>query len=299
VVTRSANSPYLWAEWNDRFRDTARSYWRGSSTLADLGWRLTGSADLYAPEGRRPFSSINFVTAHDGFTLRDLVSYEHKHNEANLEDNRDGNDNNISANYGVEGETDDPEINAVRHRQMRNFLTTCALSSGVPMISGGDEFGRTQHGNNNAYCQDNEISWYRLGLAAVAKRTCRLHGVGYPLPKAETQPFVGNTSSLMTQTTSERDVLWWHPDGRELQQHDWSDPDQRCLGMVVANQSGTEQSRRFLVAMNAHDHAVDFPTSRIFLVRRGLSFTPANQPPAAAHGVVHLPARSTAVLGTD
>ncbi|HEV8024052.1 MAG TPA: glycogen debranching protein GlgX, partial [Candidatus Nanopelagicales bacterium] len=157
---RVGEFPVLWAEWNDRFRDTIRSFWRGDSGVGELGWRLTGSADLYAPDGRRPFSSINYVTSHDGFTLRDLVSYDHKHNDANGEEGRDGTDHNISANYGHEGDTDDAQINQIRHRQMRNMLTTCILSSGVPMLSGGDEFGRSQRGNNNAYCQDNEISWF-------------------------------------------------------------------------------------------------------------------------------------------
>ena len=289
--------PVLWAEWNDRFRDTTRSYWRGSSTLADLGWRLTGSADLYAPEGRRPFSSINFVTAHDGFTLRDLVSYEHKHNEANLEDNRDGNNNNISANYGVEGETDDPEINEVRHRQMRNLLTTCALASGVPMISGGDEFGRTQSGNNNAYCQDNEISWYDWDWQPWQRElvdfTASLIHFRKRNPAFRRQHFFADSSS-----DSERDVLWWHPGGRELQQDDWNDPNQRCLGMVIANHAHTEHSPRFLVAMNAHDHAVDFRLPEVLSSARIVLHT-CDVAPVSEHGVIHLPARSTAVLATE
>jgi len=152
--------PPLWTEWNDKYRDSIRDFWRGDTGIGELGWRLSGSADLYGSEGRRPFASINFVTAHDGFTLRDLVSYNTKHNEANLEDNRDGTDNNRSWNCGIEGETDDPEVLALRQRQLRNLLGTLLLSTGVPMLAGGDEFGRTQGGNNNAYCQDNDISWY-------------------------------------------------------------------------------------------------------------------------------------------
>ncbi len=153
--------PPPWVEWNDQYRDTVRDFWRASTTdgIRDLATRLAGSSDLYADDGRSPYASINFVTAHDGFTLRDLVSYDHKHNEANGEGNRDGTDNNRSWNCGVEGETDDPAILALRRRQAANLIATLCLSNGVPMITAGDERGRTQRGNNNAYCQDNEISW--------------------------------------------------------------------------------------------------------------------------------------------
>ena len=159
------NFPPLWSEWNGKYRDTVRDFWRGEDhSLADFAFRFTGSSDLYQDDGRRPFASINFITAHDGFTLNDLVSYNEKHNEDNGEDNADGENHNRSWNYGVEGETDDPEIHALRERQKRNFLTTLALSQGVPMFLGGDEMGRTQRGNNNAYCQDNEISWFDWSL---------------------------------------------------------------------------------------------------------------------------------------
>ena len=155
------NFPVLWSEWNGRYRDSVRDYWRQENTsIGELAYRLTGSSDLYEATGRRPWASINFVTAHDGFTLADLVSYDHKHNEANGEDNKDGTDDNRSWNCGVEGPTDDPDVLALRARQVRNFLTTLTLSLGVPMLLGGDELGRTQRGNNNAYCQDNEVSWY-------------------------------------------------------------------------------------------------------------------------------------------
>ena len=154
------NFPILWSEWNGVYRDTMRDYWRGFADNGAFAERLSGSADLYEADGRDPFASINFITAHDGFTLRDLVSYDHKHNEANLEDNQDGTDDNRSWNHGVEGETDDPEITALRFRQQRNFLVTLFLSQGTPMLLGGDEIGRTQRGNNNGWCQDNEISWY-------------------------------------------------------------------------------------------------------------------------------------------
>src|ERR687885_1706809 len=154
------NFPVLWAEWNDRYRDTVRRFWRGDeSQVAEMAYRITGSSDLYQPNGRQPYASINFITAHDGFTLNDLVTYNDKHNEANGEKNRDGNDNNLSWNCGVEGPSEAPEIVALREKQKRNFLATLLLSQGVPMLVAGDEFGRTQGGNNNAYCQDNEIGW--------------------------------------------------------------------------------------------------------------------------------------------
>ena len=158
------NFPVLWSEWNGIYRDVVRDFWRGQSSIAEFASRFTGSSDLYESDGRQPFASINFVTAHDGFTLRDLMTYNEKHNEANGEDNRDGTDDNRSWNCGVEGETDDPAINALRWRQQRNFLATLFLSQGVPMLLGGDELARTQHGNNNAWCQDNELSWYEWGL---------------------------------------------------------------------------------------------------------------------------------------
>ena len=169
------NFPVLWSEWNGIYRDVVRDFWRGQASVGEFASRFTGSSDLYESDGRQPFASINFITAHDGFTLRDLVSYNEKHNEANLEDNRDGTDDNRSWNCGVEGETDDPEVNALRARQMRNFLATLFLSQGVPMLLGGDEIGRTQGGNNNAWCQDNEISWFEWGLRGAAGRAVRLH----------------------------------------------------------------------------------------------------------------------------
>src|SRR6201996_4994601 len=171
--------PVLWAEWNGKYRDTVRRFWKGDGgQVSDLGSRLLGSSDLYEFDGRKPYASINFVTAHDGFTLCDLVSYNQKHNEANGENNRDGSDNNDSWNMGAEGPTDDAEINALRERQMRNFLATLMLSQGVPMLAGGDEFGRSQQGNNNCYCQDNELTWFDWNLDDTRKRlqefTCKV-----------------------------------------------------------------------------------------------------------------------------
>src|SRR5204863_6990764 len=164
------NFPVLWTEWNGLYRDVMRDFWRGQARLGDFAFRFTGSADLYERDGRRPSASINFVTAHDGFTLADLVSYNEKHNEANREENRDGTDDNRSWNCGVEGPTDDPEVNRLRERQMRNFLATLFLSQGVPMLLAGDERCRTQHGNNNAYCQDNDLSWFSWELGEGRER---------------------------------------------------------------------------------------------------------------------------------
>ena len=169
------NFPVLWSEWNGVYRDAMRDFWRGHANCGEFARRLSGSSDLYQSDGREPFASINFITAHDGFTLADLVSYDHKHNEANLEDNHDGTDDNRSWNCGVEGETDDPEILALRARQQRNFLTTLFVSQGTPMLLGGDELGRTQRGNNNAWCQDNELSWYDWTETAGSRGAARLH----------------------------------------------------------------------------------------------------------------------------
>ena len=163
------NFPVLWSEWNGIYRDTMRDFWRGQADGGEFARRLTGSSDLYQDDGRRPFASVNFITAHDGFTLRDLVSYNDKHNAANQEDNRDGTDDNRSWNCGAEGETDDPEVIALRERQQRNFLATLLFSQGAPMLLGGDEIGRTQGGNNNGWCQDNEISWYDWDLDEAAE----------------------------------------------------------------------------------------------------------------------------------
>jgi glycogen operon protein len=219
------NFPVLWAEWNGRYRDNVRSFWRGDpGTLAELGFRLTGSSDLYQDDGRRPHASINFITAHDGFTLHDLVTYERKHNEANGEENRDGENHNLSRNYGVEGPTDDPEIRAVRERQKRNFLTTLLLSQGVPMISGGDEMGRTQGGNNNAYCQDNEISWLNWDLdedqRALTEFTQRVARLRRSHPVFRRRHFF---QGRRIRGSELEDLMWFRPDGETMTEADWND----------------------------------------------------------------------------
>ena len=229
--------PPLWTEWNDKYRDNVRDFWRGRTGIGELGWRLSGSADLYASEGRRPFASINFVTAHDGFTLRDLVTYDRKHNEPNLEHNRDGTDNNRSHNYGVEGETRDEIILDTRRQQLRNFLATLLLSTGVPMIAGGDEFGRSQRGNNNAYCQDNEISWYdwnwapwQSDLKVFASQVLHLRR----LHSAFRQRYF--FAGLPLHAGGPKDLAWIKPDGTEIVEADWHSPDARTIGMFLAGE---------------------------------------------------------------
>jgi glycogen operon protein len=216
------NFPVLWTEWNGLYRDTMRDYWRGVAPVGDFATRFAGSADLYERDGRRPFASINFITAHDGFTLADLVSYNEKHNEANLEDNHDGTDDNRSWNCGVEGPTDDPDVLALRARQQRNFLATLFLSQGVPMLLGGDEMGRSQGGNNNAYCQDNAISWFDWhdfdeDLFAFTKRLLQFRH-DHPVVRRETF-FAGEPDAQGLP-----DIWWFRPDGRRMARRDWQQP---------------------------------------------------------------------------
>ncbi|MEU7639222.1 MULTISPECIES: glycogen debranching protein GlgX [unclassified Streptomyces] len=220
--------PPLWTEWNDRYRDTVRDFWRGATgDVRDLGYRLSGSSDLYAWGGRRPYASVNFVTAHDGFTLRDLVSYEHKHNEANGEDNADGTHDNRSWNCGAEGETDDADIAALRRRQLRNLLTTLLLSTGVPMLVAGDEMGRTQGGNNNAYCQDNATGWLDWSLLAdphwraLAALTARLIALRRAHPVLRRRAFF---SGRPQRRGGLRDLAWFGADGTEMTEQDWYAP---------------------------------------------------------------------------
>ncbi|HEY1584886.1 MAG TPA: glycogen debranching enzyme, partial [Polyangia bacterium] len=212
----------LWSEWNGMFRDGVRDYWRGEPwRLGDLAYRFTGSSDLYAETGRRPFASINFVTAHDGFTLRDLVSYNGKHNEANGEENRDGTDDNRSWNCGAEGETDDDAIVRLRAQQQRNFLATLLLSQGVPMLSGGDELARTQRGNNNGYCQDNELSWFDWehvdhDLVDFVRRVAKMRADHRTFRRRRW--FQGRPLHGMDV----KDVAWFTPEGQEMSDEHWS-----------------------------------------------------------------------------
>jgi len=232
--------PPGWAEWNDRFRDTVREYWKGDEgTLPKFASRLAGSSDLFNHRGRRPWASINFVTAHDGFTLNDVVSYNDKHNEANGEGNQDGNSNNQSWNCGVEGPTDDKNILDLRERQKRNLLATLLLSQGSPMILAGDEFGRSQNGNNNAYCQDNEISWLNWekideagkSLIDFTKRVIDLRDASHLLHNARF--YTGE----FDEETGTKDVTWLTPDATEMSEEQWDDPLALCMGILFDSRS--------------------------------------------------------------
>ncbi len=262
------NFPVLWAEWNGKYRDTVRSFWKGDEgKIGELAYRLTGSPDLYQTTGRRPYASINFITAHDGFTLNDLVSYNDKHNEANGEDNRDGDDNNHSWNHGAEGPTEDPEIKQLRLQQRRNFLTTLLLSQGVPMLTAGDEFARTQNGNNNAYCQDNEISWLSWNFSeeqtALLEFTKQLIKLRHEHPVFRRPKFF---QGRRIRGSEIRDVMWFTPAGAEMNDDEWSSPYVRCLGMFLSGDTIDVQNfegqpirdRSFLFIINAHHEAIAF-----------------------------------------
>jgi isoamylase len=262
------NFPVLWAEWNGIDRDTVRAYWKGDEGQAgSMAYRLTGSSDLYGRGGRRPYASINFVTAHDGFTLHDLVSYNEKHNEANGEENRDGHDHNLSWNCGVEGPTDDPAVLQLRERQKRNFLATLLLSQGVPMICGGDELGRTQQGNNNAYCQDNELSWYDWSLdradQALLRFTRQLIRLRRRHPVLRRRQFFYGRRIHGSEV---KDLAWFRPDGKEMTEEDWNNPHTRCFGLRLAGDGIEEVDARgrrivddtFLILINAHHEPVPF-----------------------------------------
>jgi glycogen operon protein len=262
------NFPPLWTEWNGRFRDTVRDFWRGEpATLDDLASRITGSSDLYEHNGRRPYASINFVTAHDGFTLRDLVSYNEKHNDANGEENRDGADDNRSWNCGAEGDTTDEGVLALRRRQMRNLLTTLFLSQGVPMLLGGDELGRTQRGNNNGYCQDNEISWVDWQGASeygwLLDFARRLITVRQAHPVFRRRRFFQGGS---VRGTEEHDICWFTHDGVEMSAQDWRNTYAQSIGVWLNGNAipdpGTRGERivddSFFLAFNAWDEPLDF-----------------------------------------
>ncbi|HET6678880.1 MAG TPA: glycogen debranching protein GlgX [Nitrospira sp.] len=256
------NFPAGWAEWNGRYRDAIRRYWKGDGgQVAELAYRLSGSSDLYEGGGRRPHASINFVTAHDGFTLHDLVSYNQKHNEANGEDNRDGTDDNLSWNCGVEGPTNKPSIAALRERQKRNMLATLLLSQGVPMLCSGDEIGRTQGGNNNAYCQDNEISWVDWTLSkpqqALLTFTRGLIALRQKHPVFRRRRFF---QGRRIRGMEVKDLYWLRPDGKEMTDEDWTQGYVRCLGVRLAGDAMEEKDAKgrplldetFLVLLNAH-----------------------------------------------
>jgi isoamylase len=259
--------PPGWAEWNDKFRDTARAYWKGDEgKVPELATRLTASGDLFNRRGRKPWASVNFITAHDGFTLNDLVSYSEKHNEANGEENRDGHSHNLSWNCGVEGETDDINVRALRERQKRNFLATLLLAQGTPLLLAGDEFGHTQGGNNNAYCQDGEISWLNWDdhdhddrtMTDFVRRLISLRR-SYPILR-RSRFFVG----VHNKELDVKDVTWIDPRGEEKTQESWSDPGERCFGMVLdgrAQPTGIVRpgsDATLLLILNAYHDLVNF-----------------------------------------
>ena len=259
--------PPGWAEWNDRFRNTVRAFWKGDEgKVADLASRLSASGDLFNRRGRKPWASVNFVTAHDGFTLHDLVSYNDRHNEANGEDNRDGHSDNLSWNHGAEGPTDDPAIRNLRERQKRNLLATLLLAQGTPMLLGGDEFGRSQKGNNNAYCQDNEIGW--VDWEAIGEDGRRLIPfVRRLIALRQRYPVLRRTRFLTGVYNEEldvKDVAWLRPDGREMENGDWTNPQTRCLGMLIDGRAQPTGIRRrgseatLLLLLNAHHEPVPF-----------------------------------------
>ncbi|HEX2669712.1 MAG TPA: glycogen debranching protein GlgX [Polyangiaceae bacterium] len=262
------NFPIRWAEWNGRYRDSMRAFWRGDGgTASELAYRLTGSSDIYENDGRNPYMSINFVTCHDGFTLADLVSYSEKHNEANGEDNRDGNDNNLSFNCGAEGPTYDPQIRSLRAKQQRNFLATLLLSQGTPMISHGDELGRSQRGNNNGYCQDGPLSWVdwqldepRRELLEFTKKLAALRRTHPVLRRAtffKGRPLRGSEVS---------DILWFRHDGEAMTDEDWGNSETRSLGLFLAGEGIDEpdadgnplRDDDFLLLVNSHSEPIDF-----------------------------------------
>jgi isoamylase len=307
------NFPILWTEWNGIYRDTMRDFWRGQGTVAEFAQRFTGSSDLYQSDGRRPSASINFVTAHDGFTLGDLVTYNEKHNEANLEENRDGSDDNRSWNCGVEGPTDDPDVNELRGRQMRNFLATLLLSQGVPMLLGGDELGRTQRGNNNAYCQDNETSWFDWELddrgRGLLEWTRRLIDLRTSHPVFRRAQYLTGDSPLGSGLP---DSWWFRTDGRKMTRRDWADGGLRTIGLFLNGEEIPTLSptgervadASFVLLFNAdHEPAVFLLPPRRFGRRWLLTLSTADpesgERPYRARAELEVEARSVVVLRRD
>jgi isoamylase len=262
------NFPVLWSEWNGKYRDCVRRFWKGNGgAISELASRLAGSSDLYSQSGRRPSASLNFITAHDGFTLRDLVSYNQKHNEANGEGNRDGTNDNESWNCGVEGPTDYVGVNALRAQQQRNFLVTLLLSQGVPMLLAGDEFGQTQRGNNNDYCQDSPVAWLDWNLSA--EQRALLEFVRELMRLRKSQPVFRRRNFFQGRPihgAEIKDLYWLKPDGAEMSDADWNAGYARCLGMVLPGDQITEVDDRgeriigdsFAVLFNAHHEPISF-----------------------------------------
>lgn len=306
------NFPPQWTEWNGKYRDTVRDFWRGEpATLGEFASRFTGSADLYEHSGRRPVASINFVTAHDGFTLRDLVSYNEKHNDANGEDNNDGESHNRSYNLGVEGPTDDPEILTLRGRQQRNFIATLLLSQGVPMLSHGDELGRTQQGNNNVYAQDNELSWIDWEHAdqPLLEFTAAVARLRADHPTFRRSRFFDGRPVRRGEGDPVPDIVWLRPDGSIMEPEDWDAGFGKAIGVFLNGEGIRERDRRgerivdrhFIVLFNAHDDAVEFtipiheasPEWEVLIDTAGKR---ADSEPIKPGGVIPLEQRSLVVL---
>ena len=295
------NFPIGWTEWNGKYRDTVRRFWKGDGgVMSEFATRLTGSSDLYEQSGRRPYASINFITAHDGFTLRDLVSYNEKHNEANKENNQDGMNDNVSWNCGAEGPTTDPTINALRERQMRNFLATLFFSQGVPMLRGGDELGQTQAGNNNAYCQDNEISWLSWdvtnGTKALLEFTRKIIGILKSQPALQRRNFF---QGRRLRGTDAKDIAFFGPSGQEMDDKAWNAGFVRSLGVRISGDLMEERDEHgtpivgdtLVLLLNAHHEPIAFrlpsskagyswelmldtadPQKEAYLLRRGVQY---------------------------
>ncbi|HLL63820.1 MAG TPA: glycogen debranching enzyme, partial [Propionibacteriaceae bacterium] len=312
------NFPPLWSEWNGKYRDTVRDYWRGEpAALAEFASRLTGSSDLYAHSDRRPTASVNFVIAHDGFTLRDLVSYNEKHNEANGESGKDGESHNRSWNCGVEGETDDPAINALRLRQQRNFITTLMVSQGVPMLAHGDELGRTQRGNNNVYAQDSEISWVNWDLNADQKDLLAFTSGAIALRRAHPvlrrrRFFAGDAAHGGKSSVGE--IEWLRPDGAPMGGDDWNSGFARSVMVFLNGDAIPEQDQmgrqvtddHFLLLFNAHSEPIPFTLPsrsfgndwRVRLDTATGGVDPAGEKPWRARSKHQIEGHSVVVLST-
>ncbi|MGY1842194.1 glycogen debranching protein GlgX [Modestobacter sp. SYSU DS0875] len=306
------NFPPPWTEWNGKYRDTVRDVWSGARVgVRDLAYRLTGSSDLYRSDGRRPFASVNFVTAHDGFTMADLVTYETKCNEANGEENRDGESHNRNWNCGVEGPTDDPSVTELRARQVRNHLATLLLSTGVPMLTAGDELGRTQRGNNNAYCQDNEVSWLDWGAIDADLWSFVAHAVGLRRAHPALRQEAFFEGAEVAGTGGTRDLAWFSPTGEQLTSGDWFDTDLQTVGMYLDGRGLRHRDQRgrpvvddsWLIWLHAGADPVDVvlpgaPWSDGYELVLATEY-PTGQPPrptAVAPGPVQLPGRSVWAL---
>ena len=307
-----ANFPVIWQEWNGKYRDTLRRYWKGDERqISDVGWRLTGSSDLYQLGGRKPTASVNFITAHDGFTLNDLVSYNQKHNEANKEDNRDGTNDNDSWNCGAEGPTDDPKIQKLREQQKRNFLATLFISQGVPMLTMGDEVSRTQNGNNNAYCQDSELSWMSWDhdekQKALFEFTRKMIKLRMEEPVLQRRKFFQGSHIWDSEL---KDIAWFRPDGKEMKREDWEMPFTRSIGMLLGGDAiptPDEYGNRIsgdslLVLMNAYHEPVAFTLPAIEwgrdweLVADTADGSGATRPRTPAGGKIETVGRSMVIL---